>query len=318
MARTARGLGWAHVTVLATLAIIATSNSLGTPNLILLTALVPYALVTAVLVAVPAALSGRLALAACAVALTVLGGFWAMRDIAIPGSPTPIAGLEQVRIASLNLNSATREPGIAFAELAGVGADLILLQEVDPDGLVDIERAPLVADYPYRVLDAREGHYGSAIFSKLPLSGDVLWVDGWPMTEALIADRNLRIVNVHTVAPISNLSIVRWKAQFGELAELAATTPHSMVMAGDFNATSQHRPLRDLYSAGLHDGFLQAGLGLSPTWPTNRTGPPFMRLDRVLLTDDLVALTHQRGPLSASDHRSVIVDVQLPPMDVAN
>lgn len=82
---------------------------------------------------------------------------------------------------------------------------------------------------------------------------------------------------------------------------------------GDFNATLDHRPLREL---GLRDAAETTNRGWWPTWPDNGTvdvvGIPVPRLfaiDHVLLRDGLTATAVDHASVAGTDHRAVIVDV---------
>jgi len=307
---------WAITLVLGLFALLRAIATVGTPNLVLIAAVTPMILLAAFVLAAYAFLTNKWLLLIPTVALSLLSIFWLSTDVNLFPSSNPGQGLA-LRVVTANLSAdANPDPQAAFSALAATGADVILLQEVDAPGLASMQASPDWARYPHRVLDAREGFFGSAIVSTRPMTGDVLWVDGWPMTEGqmTIDSTDIRIINVHVVPPLNNSNISRWQAQLHELSLLADATLSPLIIGGDFNATLQHPPLQDLYDAQLSDAFLEAGRGLGATWPVGHTSPrPFLRLDRVLFNDELHAVDAQYGPDTGSDHRSVMVDLELLP-----
>lgn len=213
-----------------------------------------------------------------------------------------------IRIGSANLyagNPTTLDVAGYFVEN---GVDVMLFQEVTPELAGEFATAPLYEDYPYRVLDPRPGFFGSAILSKVPLAGQVLWVDGWPMTEATInlPSGEIHLVNVHVEPPLSAEGVGRWKRQASELAELVERRSVPTLLIGDFNATDQHSTIKRLRAAGLADAHLTAGSGLGSTWPA--IGPvAVLRFDRAFSTERMQPVDARLGDGFASDHRPLLV-----------
>ena len=59
-----------------------------------------------------------------------------------------------------------------------------------------------------------------------------------------------------------------------------ADLPAPLVVAGDFNATQDHRQFRDLLNSnGYHDAADDAGAGALPTFPADRSVGPIARID---------------------------------------
>jgi endonuclease/exonuclease/phosphatase (EEP) superfamily protein YafD len=79
------------------------------------------------------------------------------------------------------------------------------------------------------------------------------------------------------------------------------------VLAGDFNAVSDHGPMQALRRAGLKSATDVAGAGWLPTYPANRPIPPLLPIDHVLINDDLTATSVTSLPVSGSDHRGLFV-----------
>jgi endonuclease/exonuclease/phosphatase family metal-dependent hydrolase len=82
-------------------------------------------------------------------------------------------------------------------------------------------------------------------------------------------------------------------------------------MAGDFNATRDHRPFRELRDAGLRDAHDVAHAGWSPTWRAGGLVPPLLRLDHVLASRAFSVTDYQVGDDIGSDHLPITVDLAL-------
>ena len=119
------------------------------------------------------------------------------------------------------------------------------------------------------------------------------------------------VVCVHTNRPVTAKEYPGWAAQHHAFAELVATRTMPVVLAGDFNATTSHRPFRDLLDAGLTDAHRALGQGLSSSWPNDRAYPPLIRIDHILTTPEVVVTSIRNGRGRGSDHVPMIADVAL-------
>lgn len=222
-----------------------------------------------------------------------------------------------LRVATANLLWTNPDPVRLVAGLTAAAPDVLLLQEVTPEILAALRSAGALDPYPHQVLDARSWVHGGAILSRLPLAGGRSFaLAGSPLTcaDVVTGGGPVRVVNVHLVAPIGGRSRVEvWAEQFAGLAALDAPAGGHLVLAGDFNATGQHRPMARLLAAGLRDAQRVAGGGLAPTWPTTgRPGFPVLRLDHVLVGPGVGVAGVRRGRGPGSDHRPLIADLVLP------
>jgi endonuclease/exonuclease/phosphatase (EEP) superfamily protein YafD len=86
-----------------------------------------------------------------------------------------------------------------------------------------------------------------------------------------------------------------------------------LVVAGDFNATLDHEPMRRLLRTGLRDAARQANSGWQPTWPgaTDAAGAlpigvRLIALDHVLADRYYSAISTSTYPIARSDHRALV------------
>ena len=129
--------------------------------------------------------------------------------------------------------------------------------------------------------------------------------------------RRPTILGVHTHAPVPG-SMEEWLASVevvvgqcrGAGSDGAGQGPEpGLVIAGDFNATLDHAPMKDL--GGCADAALETGIGGVSTWPTSShttlLGSP---IDHVLADSATwSARSASVLALSGSDHRALVVEL---------
>ncbi|MCX6466070.1 MAG: endonuclease/exonuclease/phosphatase family protein [Pseudonocardiales bacterium] len=114
-----------------------------------------------------------------------------------------------------------------------------------------------------------------------------------------LGDRTLYAV--HTTAPVQLGNVGRWRRDLRAAAGWAAA---GGIVAGDVNATADHRLLR---AVGRSAG--PAGRG---TWPTRLPRWAGIRIDHVLLPDGVAATAASVHDVPGSDHRAVEVRLRRP------
>ncbi len=284
-----------------------------------LAALAPVATVPAVAaVPVAAARSWRLALA-LAVPAAILT-WWQLPPRRPPGRRPAAASQDargtagELRILTLNVESGQAEVELLPGLLASLRVDVLIAQEVSPETVVRLDRAGLPGVLPYGVVDDRPANAGTAIWSRRPLQPAeplrglasaapraVLTLDGQPVT----------ITAVHLLAPVYRDR--EWLQELALLASRQGLDGGAELLAGDFNATRDHRPFRRLLAAGYIDCADAAARRRWPavTWPSGRRRLPVMRLDHVLATrDDFTVLESRTVLVPGTDHRGVFTVVR--------
>ncbi|MGH9271923.1 MAG: endonuclease/exonuclease/phosphatase family protein, partial [Ilumatobacteraceae bacterium] len=78
------------------------------------------------------------------------------------------------------------------------------------------------------------------------------------------------------------------------------------IVAGDLNATFDHRQFRDLLDTGLRDAVEQAGAGYVPTYPVGRRFPPLISIDHILTRGRITATDVETQELPGTDHRALL------------
>lgn len=165
---------------------------------------------------------------------------------------------------------------------------------------------------PYR-FDAAlpSGGGGLAIWSRYPLSAEVN-VEHFELgvltaRVALPDGSPLTFVAVHLLPPYP-YPAAEWLAETDRLRNLLHAQDGRVIVAGDFNATSDHVRFRRLLTDGYRDGADQVGAGYLTTYPTDRWFPPLVAIDHVLAKGTVVTRLSARR-LRGSDHRALLARV---------
>ena len=194
-----------------------------------------------------------------------------------------------------------------------VNPDVLFLQEADDDFLHPFEDQPELDPWSYRSHLADDAPKGVAlIWSKWPLTNmDNSPLDVYKSVQATVSlpSGDVVLESVHLTSPTDGSGISEW---YRELRGLAARSPDGpMIIAGDFNATEDHAPFREVLAGGWTDVHDNKGCGLDQTWPTTTLPFPVMRLDHVLVSDHFDVLSTDVIAIEGSDHLSVVSRVRL-------
>jgi endonuclease/exonuclease/phosphatase (EEP) superfamily protein YafD len=285
------------------------------PPLIAAAALSPVVVVPAALATLAAGIlrRPRTALAGLACVLAACAVLVAHRPAAQPGGPATV-----ITVATANLYFRNPVPGNALEAVLSRRPDLIAFQEVSPEVADRLRADAPPAGYRWAVLRPRWGSTGLAVLSRHPVVDEQLLSVGRQPFLRVDVDVNgtmVSLLNVHIEAPVSRAAAARWRAQLGAVREIIGSLPpRPIVVAGDFNATVDHRPFRRLLSPALRDVAQQRGSRWLATWPVGRTGiPPLIQLDHVLLSSELSTTALDAWDVPGSDHKLLVTSVGVPP-----
>lgn len=234
---------------------------------------------------------------------------------------------------------ATRDA--VLEELAAAGADIVCLQEVFEDRrrqpYVDTRRVKRAVDLDYTHADFEDERgqnqvFGVLTLTRFPIIGRKrLQFANDPGNGAIVTDvrrdaDTLRIINVHLSSlrfDQADYTAVRegpdaasgrrllgrmkraWEKraeQVRQVREVVDASPYPVVLCGDFNDTPMSYALHTLRSAGLSDAFAEAGSGFGGTYIGDL--PP-LRIDYVLVSEEVTPVRVEVGEAVLSDHRSL-------------
>lgn len=276
----------------------------------------PYVAATAWLPVVAAlALRRRAVALVAAAAAGVL--FAAVLPRALGGERVPSsANGPTLRVMSANLYVGRADMAAIVRLAREEDVDVLSLQELTPAAVARLDAAGGRALFPARALRARPGAAGSGLLARLGLrdrSPDDLTSAAQPEAGLrLPGAQPVRIKAVHPRPPISARSTSSWRASIGRLPRPGARPRGPLrVLAGDFNATLDHRAFRGLVDDGYVDAADATGSGLAATWPRGRAWPP-ITIDHVLLDERLGVRSFSVHDVPGSDHRAVVAELVLP------
>jgi len=249
----------------------------------------------------------------------------------------PDEGSERIRVMTYNAKAflATQRPG-GVSELAVEvlqhDPDVILMQDA---GELVTARNPEPEAYRTLVGDRKVFSFGQYIIaSRLPLSDcrkGYINYDDQPHTYfrcVLTAHgREIDLITVHFTTPRSGLNAARsegleglevWQDnmldrlnQAGALAEQMRLMKRPRILTGDLNAPESSQVVRTLLHTGLRDAFSSSSWGYGYTYGQafRKLGFSFLRIDHILVSDEIGVAQVYVGGGTASQHRPVIADL---------
>jgi vancomycin resistance protein VanJ len=245
----------------------------------------------------PIALLARVRVRALGLAVLLLAvtgaGLFGSEWISLPGGG---AGRHDLTVMSWNVQFGSRTPAQQAAQLEEAEADLIDLQELEPDAAAAITGdAVLTARYPYRAMAPRPLAGGLAVLSKYPLSDVSSTADPASLGLVVATPRGpVHLIVAHpTPANISTITPLRLPVGYDpterdhEIAtvrtriDAALGTGERLVVLGDFN-TAPSEAEYPVLTRGLRDTHVEVGEGPGWTWrPSRLTVLPvaFLRID---------------------------------------
>jgi endonuclease/exonuclease/phosphatase (EEP) superfamily protein YafD len=266
-----------------------------------------------------AAMRMRRTLLLLAILLTATLGpaLWSLRPRA---AAVPAPGEDSLLVMSANLMISNPTPAALLAQIARESPDILVFQEYGPEAAAKLAPA-LQASYPYRIEVPRDDAFGQAIFSNRPFRGQPRlyppvadWGDPQIKVTVELGGRPLPIIDAHLWPPGSRAMVQGQRHQARELADIAAAeiaASGSLLLCGDLNATPESPHVAALRRAGLRESNTLAGSGRGTTWPriSFLSYFPGIRLDHVLLSDDLLCARAWTGEDYGSDHRPVFARI---------
>jgi endonuclease/exonuclease/phosphatase (EEP) superfamily protein YafD len=241
-----------------------------------------------------------------AVNFAVLGIPIARNAAAAPSAPT--AGSLRVLVANVEVGNTD----FAAVErlVAQTHPDLFGVTELTPAMAQQLGKE--LTGYRMRVLATRDDAYGIGVYSRVPLlSAKVARfpADGPPTVVAgvRVGGKSVAVVVTHVHTPFAGSIHVR---QLDALATARSQFGKRVVVCGDFNTPPWSGPLRDFAAdARLHDVYgSHAWAAYSwPTWGYVLRVP----IDNCFVSNDVAVTGHHDGPNVGSDHRPLVVDINV-------
>jgi endonuclease/exonuclease/phosphatase (EEP) superfamily protein YafD len=292
-----------------------------------LAALAPVATVPATAaVIIAATASGWLAIPLAIPAVILLGwqlpprrrrrGQVAAAPAADPGSSSaPV----RLRVLTVNALGGAADPAAILRIVQQHDVDVLAVQELTPQLVSRLAAAGLAHLLPFSHLDPRPASSGTGLWARWPMT-PLPPVPGQTSATPRArtgppGGRAVTFTAVHPLAPTYGHAAI-WQRDLTLIRQALTATDGPHIVAGDFNASRDHRPFRDLLAAaGLTDcadsGQSRSWPGF--TWPAIRVIPalPVMRLDHVLAPRTAIVHVTRAIRIPRTDHYGVFADIEL-------
>ena len=223
-----------------------------------------------------------------------------------------------VRVMTVNLRHGDADPAAVMGVVVANDVDVLVLQEVTPAVLGALASAGLEDAFPFHGGEPGEGTMGTMVFSTSEVTGasrlDTTY-GGWSVHTSL-AGQDVQLLAVHPHAPVGDA--VFWRQDHQAVLRAAAELGPKALVVGDFNATMDHRPMRELVGRGFADAATEANAGWQPTWPSSgEVGvlgfgvPSLLPIDHVLVGADIRATRTESVTIPGTDHRALVATLVL-------
>jgi endonuclease/exonuclease/phosphatase family metal-dependent hydrolase len=194
-------------------------------------------------------------------------------------------------------------------------ADVLVLEEITPSELVALDRAGLSVLMPHHAGKPLADNAGTMLFAKGAVT-DV--VDEPTVFRSLLARVRTPggpklILAVHPSPPTARRA---WVVDHRQLVSIAHDARPDLIV-GDFNATLDQVPMRDLEDEGYRSAGELTNQGWQPTWPANGLYkvlwvlplPPVAEIDHVMVGPGMTAISSHTLHVDDTDHRAVVATV---------
>ena len=222
----------------------------------------------------------------------------------------------KLRLLTVNAQGGAADPAALLRIVRRHDVDVLAVQELTPQMVTRLAAAGLAQWLPFSHLDPRPGSRGTGLWARWPLTP-------LPPVPGLKAaapraridppgGRPVTLTAVHPLAPVAGQADM-WQRELALIRQTLAAVVEPQVVAGDFNASRDHRPFRDLLAAGFLDcaDYSQRRSWPGFTWPTNRRMlPAIMRLDHVLVSRPATVRMTRAIRVPRTDHRGVLAAVE--------
>ena len=252
----------------------------------------------------------RTRLAAATAVLVVLNACWLVPrywgDPVRPGEP--------LTVLTLNMRYGEADPFAVVDLVRRHRVDVFAAEELTPAAVDLLRGAGLDQALPHQRLLPGRGPDGSGLWSRYPLTDLPAWDTRFASPGALVTTPGHRVVVrvVHAFPPVG-AEEGRYRRDYEQItADVRALDPATpLVLAGDFNASTDNSLLRDLLGSRLRDAAEVAGDGVQRTWAVHPGWVPLLHLDHVLVDRHLDVRGTRVLDVPGSDHDAVLARLVL-------
>ncbi len=259
----------------------------------------------------------RWPLVAAAFGLVMLHLVWVTPSLRTAEAlPQDVSKVRPVRVVSANLLGVNADTADIARELREASADIVLVQEVTDTWAKALSSREMLELYPERSLVVREDSFGIGVMARHPIAVEVVDFGVPAMLITLqVGDAKLSVLHAHTLPPRLIEMVGEWHRMMDRIENEVRRLPRPLLVAGDLNATQFSERYERLQALGLRGAHEAVGRGLATTWPNGRFPLPPIRLDHLLVSDDVSVLDVREGIGRGSDHRPLLAELGLEVLD---
>ncbi|WP_328461663.1 endonuclease/exonuclease/phosphatase family protein [Actinoplanes sp. NBC_00393] len=262
------------------------------------------------------ALAARRWAAAAVAGLVALGMAVCVLPRAVPDfDKGPSEGVE-LRVLTANLLFSDADPNQIVQMVRDNDVAVLAVQEFTPRGEAALKAAGIDELLPHQQLAPEYGASGSGLYSRYPMLDQASRrnAGGFQQAFATIQPPGAAPVyleSVHPLAPAHPTMFAGWSTDIREqLPADENSTPR--ILLGDFNATLDHKVLRELIATGYRDAADTVGKGLVPSWPSRGGSNGLVTIDHVLVDERIGVRDVEVHDVTESDHRAVFASLTIP------
>lgn len=212
-------------------------------------------------------------------------------------------------LMSLNLRKGDADPQQVVSQAST--ADVVVFLEATSQAVDELKRLDWDKRFPYSAGVQKYTAGDTVIYSRFPLSSAGLLDQSFEqriVTAAVPSIGPVRIIAAHPCNPFCGSN--KFTTEHQQLRRTVdANLDQPLIVAGDFNATDDHAPMRNLYSDGLESATNILGTGWMPTYPANSAIPPLIAIDHILLNHYLTATSLHRFKVANTDHLGLMATI---------
>ena len=239
-----------------------------------------------------------------------LPGFTGSPPQAAPGSP-------RLRVMTLNVLHDAGTGAVVRDAVSQADADVVALQEMTRTIWRQLAGTDLLRTHPHVAGlrgDDRTDEPGTVVLSRSPLGRpERLGTDGDSLVVPVrLGQRTIELMAVH---PRNPLHPMLWREDHAAMAE-AVRRIRPAVVAGDFNATYDHAPMRVYRRLGYRSAAEIRNSGWAPTWPNNGhrellgvSSPRLVHIDHVMVARGFTVVSVEHLDVPLTDHMGVVAEV---------
>ncbi|MET0425053.1 MAG: endonuclease/exonuclease/phosphatase family protein [Actinoplanes sp.] len=255
--------------------------------------------------------------AAAAVAgLTTVGLTALVLPRALPDADKGPSGGVALRVLTINMLYGEADPARIVRLVRDNDVAVLAVQEFTAPGQAALLAAGIGELLPHQQLTAEPEASGSGLYSRYPMLTQASRRNngGFQQAYATIqptAAAPVTVESVHPLAPAGPTMYADWGTDLRRQSPADPDGP-PRILLGDFNATLDHRRLRELIDTGYRDAAATVGRGLAASWPSAGRFGGLVTIDHVLVDKRIAVHDVEVHSVANSDHRAVLAALTVP------